>query len=79
MIRLPLEFCNETGALLAWSQFRAWGTPGSMLKVRPTGVRTFRGPECGSNFLSNDLVYIPRLGTGVISSAWRDLIVTSAL
>lgn len=39
-----------------------------MLKVRATSVRTFRDPECGSDFLFNDLVYIPRLGTGVISS-----------
>lgn len=35
-IRLPLEFCNKTGALLAWSQFRAWVTPCNMFKVRPT-------------------------------------------
>lgn len=33
MMRLPLEFCNETGALLIWSQFRAWVTLCSMLKV----------------------------------------------
>lgn len=80
MVRLPLELCNETGALLAWSQFRACISLGRMLK-RTTSVRTFRDrdPECGSDFLFNDLVYIPRLGTGVISSVWRDRVETSAL
>lgn len=50
-----------------------------MLKVRATSVRTFKDLECGSDFLFNDLVYIPRLGTGVISSVCGDLVDTSAL
>lgn len=72
MMRLPLECCSKTRAPLTRSQFRAWVTLCSTLKVRTTSGRTFGGLECGSDFLFHDLAYIPRLGTGVTFSAWRD-------